>query len=190
MLPTTPSGYAPYKSTLVDTYNYPAEALKIYDKTKLVSAVVSSKAFLPGHVKRLQFINSIKDRIDLFGRGMGKEIPSKLDALADYMFSIAIENVSCDDNYFTEKIVDCFLTGTIPIYHGCINIGEFFDSRGILYFETEEELSDIINNLSPKKYYEMLEYAKINYEKCFNWPLNNDMGYELYFGDIISKYTK
>jgi glycosyltransferase involved in cell wall biosynthesis len=190
MLPTNPYGYAPYKSTLVDTYNYPAEALKIYDKTKLVSAVVSSKAFLPGHVKRLQFINSIKDRIDLFGRGMGKEIPSKLDALADYMFSIAIENVSCDDNYFTEKIVDCFLTGTIPIYHGCINIGEFFDSRCILYFETEEELSDIINNLSPKKYYEMLEYAKINYEKCFNWPLNNDMGYELYFGDIISKYTK
>ena len=41
---------------------------------------------------------------------MGREIPSKIDALRGYMFSIAIENVSCDDNYFSEKIMDCFLT--------------------------------------------------------------------------------
>jgi hypothetical protein len=190
MLPTNQYGHPPYKSTLVDTYNFPTEALKMYNKTKLVSAVVSTKAFLPGHVKRLHFINSIKDRIDLFGRGTGKEIPSKLDALADYMFSVAIENISCDDNYFTEKLVDCFLTGTIPIYHGCVNIGEHFDSRGILYFENEEQLINIFNNLSPEKYYKMLEYARINYEKCFSLPLNNDMAYELYYRGIISNFLE
>ena len=105
------------------------------------------------------------------------------------MFSVAIENVSCDDNYFSEKIIDCFLTGTIPIYHGCIHIGEFFDERGILSFQTQEELDTIIDSLSLEKYNSMLEYAKINYEKCYEWPLNNDMLYDMYYKKIIENGT-
>lgn len=182
-----PANYPPYKSDIFDTYELPQDlAFKIHDKNKLISAVVSSKAFLPGHIKRLNFIKSVQSKIDLFGRGI-REIPSKLDALKDYMFSIAIENTSCDDNYFSEKIIDCFLTGTIPIYHGCIHIDEFFDKRGILIFSTEKELHEIIDSLSEEKYYSMLEYAKINFKKCFEWPLNNDMLYEMYYKSIIEK---
>jgi hypothetical protein len=183
-----PFGHEPYKSPLIDTYELPDSALQIYPKSKLVSAVVSTKAFLPGHVKRLNFVRAIEHKIDLFGRGI-REIPSKLDGLRDYMFSVAIENVSCDDNYFSEKIIDCFLTGTIPIYHGCIHIGEFFDERGILSFQTQEELDDIINSLSLEKYNSMLEYAKINYQKCYKWPLNNDMLYDMYYKKIIENGT-
>ena len=183
-----PYGHPPYKSPLIETYELPDSALQIYPKSKLVSAVVSTKAFLPGHVKRLNFVKAIEHKIDLFGRGI-REIPSKLDGLRDYMFSVAIENVSCDDNYFSEKIIDCFLTGTIPIYHGCIHIGEFFDERGILSFQTQEELDDIINSLSLEKYNSMLEYAKINYEKCYKWPLNNDMLYDMYYKKIIENGT-
>ena len=118
---------------------------------------------------------------------MGREIPSKIDALRGYMFSIAIENVSCDDNYFSEKIMDCFLTGTVPIYHGCTNIGEFFDMRGILYFDNQKQLDEIINLLTPKKYESMLKYVKINYEKAIQWPLDNDMLYDMYYRNIIKK---
>jgi hypothetical protein len=182
-----PHGHPPYKSDLIDTYEIPEGTYQIYPKDKLVSAIVSSKAFLPGHVKRLEFIKAIQTKIDLFGRGMGKEIPSKVDALRDYMFSVAIENVSCDDNYFSEKIMDCFLTGTVPIYHGCTNIGEFFDMRGILYFENQEQLDEIIDSLTPEKYESMLEYVKINYEKAIQWPLDNDMLYDMYYKDIIEK---
>jgi glycosyltransferase involved in cell wall biosynthesis len=182
-----PFGHEPNKSNLVDTYELSMDLFKVYPKSKMISAVVSNKAFLPGHIKRLEFIKSVKDKIDLFGRGTGKEIPSKLDALRDYMFSISIENISCDDNYFSEKIIECFLTGTIPIYHGCINIGEFFDKRGILSFETQEELNNIIDNLSKEKYYSMLEYANKNYEACYKWPLNNDMLYDMYYKQIIEK---
>ena len=183
-----PYGHPPYKSPLIETYELPDSALQIYPKSKLVSAVVSTKAFLPGHVKRLNFVRAIEHKIDLFGRGI-KELPSKLDGLRDYMFSVAIENVSCDDNYFSEKIIDCFLTGTIPIYHGCIHIGEFFDERGILSFQTQEELDAIIDSLSLEKYNSMLEYAKINYEKCYEWPLNNDMLYDMYYKKIIENGT-
>jgi hypothetical protein len=183
-----PGNHPPLKSPLFDEYELPAEALRIYPKTKMVSGVSSRKAFLPGHIKRLAFIDSIKDRIDLYGRGIN-EIPSKLEALRDYRFSVAIENVSCDDYYFTEKITECFLTGTVPIYHGCPNIGQFFDERGILYFNTEEELHAILDSLSEEKYNSMLEYVKINFEKCFNFPINNDDLHSQYYKQIILNGT-
>jgi glycosyltransferase involved in cell wall biosynthesis len=180
-----PAGHAPYKSEEFTQYEIPEDkAYQIFPKSKLVSAVVSTKAFLPGHKKRLEFIQAIKNRIDLYGRGI-REIPSKLDALRDYMFNIAIENVSCDDNYFSEKIIDCFLTGTVPVYHGCIHIGEFFDERGILSFQTQEELDAIMDSLTLEKYQEMLPYIEANYKKCFEWPLNNDMLYDNYYKNII-----
>ena len=47
------------------------------------------------------------------------------------MFHVALENVrQC--NYFTEKLLDCFLTRTVPIYWGCPNIADYFDTDGML----------------------------------------------------------
>ena len=175
---------------MFDTYELPDNAFQVYKKSKLVSAIASNKAFLPGHVKRLEFINSIRGKVDLFGRGMGVELASKLDGLKDYMFSVAIENVENNDYYFTEKITECFLTGTVPIYHGCLNIGEFFDTRGILYFKDQKELDEIMSSLTPAKYAEMLPYVKANFERCFDWPLNNDMLYDMYYKEIIEKGKK
>jgi glycosyltransferase involved in cell wall biosynthesis len=182
-----PLGQPPYSPIPGDTtYELPLEIFKIYPKNKIASAVASNKSFLPGHVKRLDFINTISNKVDLFGRGTGREVLSKLDALKDYMFSVAIENSSEDDYYFTEKIVDCFLTGTVPIYYGCPHIAEFFDIRGILTFKDSDELSEIINNLSEDKYKSMLPYIEYNFNKCFTWPLNNDMLYDMYYKTILN----
>ena len=148
--------------------------------------ITSSKSFLPGHNVRLNFIKNSKDRLDLFGKGI-KEVESKLDVLHNYAFSLAIENnVSKDDYYFTEKLVECIITGTIPIYYGCPNISKFFDLRGIITFNTQEELDDILSNLNEEKYNSMLEYAKINYEKAKNsYVLDNDSLYNLHLKNII-----
>jgi len=183
-----PHGHEPYKSPAFDSYELPKEAFQVYPKNKLVSAIVSTKAFLPGHVKRLNFVKAIQHKIDLFGRGI-RELPSKLDGLRDYRFSVAIENISCDDNYFSEKIIDCFLTGTVPIYHGCIHIHEFFDERGILSFQTQEELDSIIDSLTPELYEQMLPYIKENYRRCFDWPLDNDMLYDGFYKKAIENGT-
>jgi hypothetical protein len=48
--------------------------------------------------------------------------------------SFAFENA----NYpgaFCEKLTDFFATGTIPIYWGNPDIGEFFDTNGIIIFD-------------------------------------------------------
>ena len=83
------------------------------------------------------------------------------------MFSISIENIK-SDYYFTEKLFDCLLTGTIPIYYGCPSLHKFFDKRGIINFGTKEECIQIIKNLSIKKYKNMFPYIKKNFHIALN----------------------
>jgi hypothetical protein len=79
------------------------------------------------------------------------------------MFNVVIENVKYNNWY--NKIGDNFATKTIPIYWGCPNISEFgYDERGIIRFQTTDELLDIINNLTPETYQQMLPYVEYNYE--------------------------
>lgn len=84
------------------------------------------------------------------------------------MFHIAVEN-SQHQNYFTDKIVDCFATKTIPIYWGAPNISDFYDIRGIITFSDEKELINIVNNLTSKDYYLRLEAVENNYQ----WALED-----------------
>ena len=65
------------------------------------------------------------------------------------MFNVVIENVK--QNNWYNKIGDNFLSKTLPIYWGCPNISEFgYDQRGIINFNNEKELLDIVNNLTPE----------------------------------------
>ena len=168
------------------------KTIQMFPKTNFNRSVciTSAKAFLPGHNVRLNFIKNSKDKIDLYGRGI-KEVESKLDVLHNYAFALAIENnVSKNDYYFTEKLVECIITGTIPIYYGCPNIDKFFDIRGILTFNTQEELNNILDNLNEEKYNSMLKYAKANYEKAKKeFVLDNDSLYELHLKNIIKDGT-
>jgi len=78
------------------------------------------------------------------------------------MFNIVIENVNYNNWY--NKIGDNFATRTVPIYWGCPNLAKFgYDEKGIIRFNNKEELLDIINNLTPEKYYEMLPSIEHNY---------------------------
>ena len=89
----------------------------------------------------------------------------KVDALKDYMFSICVLP-SKVDYYFDEKLIDCFLTGTIPIFWGCPSIGKFFDTRGMLIFDTLEECIDLLKKINTETYYNMLPYAQKNFEEA------------------------
>ena len=56
---------------------------------------------------------------------------NKKDGLLNYKYSIAIENC-IEEGYFTEKLTDCILTDTIPIYYGCPNIEKYFSGIPVL----------------------------------------------------------
>ena len=100
-------------------------------KTKLISVITSNKAFTKGHLDRIEFVEKLKtyygDRIDVFGSGYN-DFEDKWDVLAPYKYHISIEN-SSQKYYWTEKISDCFLAETFPIYYGCTNLSDYFNEE-------------------------------------------------------------
>ena len=114
-------------------------ALEMPPKPKTLSWVVGNAGDLPGHQKRWAFLHHIQqDRslnIDLFGRAV-RFIEDKWDGLAPYKYSLAIENSSSPD-YWTEKIADCFLSWSIPIYYGCTNLEEYFPPQSFIRIQID-----------------------------------------------------
>lgn len=93
--------------------------------------------------------------------------------LFNSMFHIAIENCSIK-NYFTEKIVDCFQTKTVPIYYGCQNIGDFFNEHGIIQCNSLESIIEVCNQLTPEVYERMLPLVEDNYLTSMKWVDHDD----------------
>jgi hypothetical protein len=152
---------------------------ELHNKTKLLSIIASTKRQTIGHNLRHEVIDNLKKLnipIDLYGFGYN-QIENKVDALKDYHYSIVIEN-SKTDYYFTEKLIDSFVTGTIPIYWGCPSIGNFFDTNGMLIFDTIEELKMIINSINEEFYYSKIESIKNNYEEAKKYLLADDVIYQ------------
>jgi hypothetical protein len=147
---------------------------KIYDKSKLASMIVSNKSSTSGHRYRLTALNKVRDRIDCFGAGWNR-IEKKEQGLADYFFSIAMENGNYP-NYFTEKVTDCFATGTIPVFWGTLTISEFFNEKGIIFYTDDFKIED----LSPELYYSKMDYIKDNFDRILQFPVAEDYIYENY----------
>lgn len=159
---------------------------QIYQKNRMISFITSNKIMTEGHRFRVGCAQQIIQNqlpVDLYGKGI-KDIVGKIEGLQDYKFSITIENGQ-HDNYFTEKILDCFLTGTIPIYNGCRNIGEFFDTNGIITFDTEDELVDIVSNLTDNDYEQRKNAIQRNFEIAKEYAYDNDLLFEKFFKDLI-----
>lgn len=97
-------------------------------KRKLLSMIVSSKSHTPGHAWRQQLASAAKSYfgslIDVYGFGH-LPIPDKRDAIDPYVYSIVIENEDADF-YVTEKVVDCLIGWTIPIYSGTRRLDDLF----------------------------------------------------------------
>jgi hypothetical protein len=156
--------------------------INIWDKNKLCSMVTSNKKETSGHRFRHIITDYIKNnniKIDIYGGNYlnlpymttkaftkehsGRHISNcKIYALKDYMFSISIEN-SKEDFMFTEKLIDCFLTGTVPIYYGCPSIGKFFNINGIIVIDSLLDLMNVLSSITIDLYNNMKPYIEENY---------------------------
>ena len=124
--------------------------------------IASHKTISDGHRFRHEIFGGLqsKHKFDMWGSGY-RRFDSKNDPLKDYYFSISVMNCKVD-NFFTEVLVDNFRLGTVPIFWGCPNIGEYFDERGIITFDTMEDLDNILSTLTVKDYTDRLDYIKKN----------------------------
>ena len=77
---------------------------------------------------------------------------SKLEALSNYTFCLCFENVVLK-GWVTEKIFDCFMVGTIPIYWGATDVETFVPADCFIdmrQFEGYGELRSYLKSLDRK----------------------------------------
>jgi len=146
-------------------------------KTKLISMVTSNKRHTKLAKKRYNFAKKYRNKIDVFGSGF-HNISHKEIGLNNYFFSVVVENDLTPD-YFSEKLLDCFATKTIPIYLGCRNISQYFDEKGIIMFEDFD-----IKKLSRSLYYSLEPHVKENYKIVQKYKLPEDSMYKNYIQTI------
>jgi len=141
---------------------------EIYSKNKLVSMICSNKVMCKEHLYRQNIIKKFSNKCTHFGRGFN-ELINKEEGLKDFCFSFAMENATYS-NMFTEKITDCFMTGTIPIYYGISNIGDYFNTDGIIQLTDDFKIEDLSFDL----YYSKIRAIKENLKLSMDLLLAED----------------
>ena len=159
-----------------------------YTKTKKCSLVLSIKLGTESssiYKERLLILSKILNSdldIDIYGRGLDifkskdsrikGDIRLKIDALKDYQFSIGMEN-TIENGYFTEKLTDCILADSTPIYLGCGDINNYFNNIHTLslYEDPVEKIKYILNNnliLDQTENKKLFEYKYNFYTQVIN----------------------
>jgi glycosyltransferase involved in cell wall biosynthesis len=157
-------------------------------KSKTLSWITTTKTFLEGHKRRMRFLEAISGKIaelDVLGTRVihitkpeaKKKIAHKQQelgfafvedkwaGLAPYTYSLAVENHSGPD-YWTEKIADCFLAWTIPIYYGCTNLEDYFPAESFISIDIENpekaltDIKEILKSDNPEARMPALEKAR------------------------------
>ena len=149
------------------------ESFVIYEdnykrKTKNISMICSNKEMVEGHLRRKKLAFKVKNEglADTFGKfDGGPYVPMELP-FEEYRFSIAVEN-DIRPFYFTEKLLNCFVAQTIPIYLGATEIGKFFNPEGIIQLKLEdlEHIEDILAKCTPEEYERRLPAVIDNFNR-------------------------
>tara|TARA_B110001452_G_C15241431_1_gene429864 strand:+ start:3422 stop:4354 length:933 start_codon:yes stop_codon:yes gene_type:complete len=134
------------------------KALKYPNKTKNLSAIVSSKDFGDTYKKRKNFLinySNKNENIDIYGRGWNKailgnnykgELDSKFDGLILYNYSICLENFP-NEKITSEKITDALLCWCLPIYSGSIYTDKLYPSNSfkLIDINTDKCIENVVN---------------------------------------------
>lgn len=114
----------------------------------------------------IHFSKSSKHKFDLYGHGWDRDIgnkrlkglstaieklsplncENKISTISNYKFTLCFENVEYQ-GYVTEKIIDCLVAGTIPIYMGAPDIDNFIPRDCYINYRELETLDALDNYL-------------------------------------------
>lgn len=146
------------------------------EKNKGISLCTSYKNWCPLHKARLQLAGYYAHRpeVDVFYGAWGnpniKEVPAR-SYLEHYKFSIIIEN-DLDELWFTEKILNCFATKTVPIYVGATKIHEYFNIDGIIYMLDWRDIITMLSDFDVDAEYAKRQQAiEDNFKRVEPWKV-------------------
>ncbi len=112
-------------------------------KSNKIVWVTSNQRASNGHKVRMDLLDKISclPFVELYGRGINP-INDKWDVLSTTKYAIAYENF-VNDYYWTEKIVDCFLSFAMPIYCGTNCIQNFFPKNSFIQLDPHDRHIDL-----------------------------------------------
>jgi hypothetical protein len=152
-----------------------------------ISTIIGNKNVTQGHILRQQLLKNEKtfpvveifvsnnklDFKNLFAKKKQVVGRSKFKTFQYFQYQIVIEN-SRQTNYFSEKLMDCLITKTIPIYWGCPNISKFFDTTGWIIFDNLIDLKFKLGLLNPEYYSSYESVINYNFQRCFDYAKIDD----------------
>jgi len=148
--------------------NYPQEHL--FKPRKLKSSKSDQRKFCCAFISNpmsyrmgiLQELSTI-DSVDVFGRAVNKPIDDKFTVAQDYRFGIAFEN-NIYPGYVTEKMLEAYCSGTVPVYWGH-DSEEYFNPGSFINLYDYQSLQEFKNDL------EEIHNDSARYEQVFSQPL-------------------
>jgi hypothetical protein len=154
------------------------KVLNSYKRKKFCAAVISNKDWTDYF--RLEFIEELNKykHVDMGGRyknNVGR-IKNKIKFLSSYKFSIAMENTE-GNGYLSEKIVESFLSGTIPIYYGDYMADEYINPKSFILVRGKNDM------------FKKIDYIKKidNIDELYEKILNQDIFIDNYYKEEIEK---
>jgi len=165
---------------------------QMYPKTKDVLTVVGNKNKTVGHRFRHDVVRMFGSRVDVMGRSCNPFPPEKrAEIYAPYRFQIAIHNSVVED-YWTDILIDCFLTGTVPIVWGGEFLSKYFNAEGYLVFNTLEELEKILTSVESGdiKYDQFLPAIWDNFDRARKLAVTEDYLYDNFLNNFVKSWVQ
>ena len=98
---------------------------------------------------RVNLFNSISQykQVDGYGLMFGNSLrKSKFTVLPEYKFCLCPEN-STYDGYVTEKLIDAYAGGTVPIYSGTLSVDCDFNERAFLNYMNTKDMEFFVKHI-------------------------------------------
>ena len=155
---------------------------QIYPKDKMVLTVVGDKKRSVGHRLRYEVAAKLGHRMDVVGRGFNYFPPDmRAETYAPYRYQVAIHNTPVGD-YWSDILLDCFATGTVPIIWGSHYLKKYFDMKGIICWDTIEQLERILEEISEGDYNAREVAIRTNHEVAKrDYKVVEDFLYKTFF---------
>lgn len=114
---------------------------------------------------RINLFQSISryKQVDGYGNMFGRSLRnSKFDILPEYKFCLCPEN-SIYDGYVTEKLIDAYAGGCVPVYSGDTSVVKDFNHGSFLNYQSNKDIGYFMQKI--KRTDEALEIYKTIYEQ-------------------------
>ena len=147
-------------SSLTSKRNF--DSLK--DKNSFCAIIASNPEIL--RMNMIFFMNNYYKKIDKYGRAFGKvEKRTKSDILKNYKFCICPEN-SIYPGYVTEKLIETWNAGVIPIWSGVLNPrNKLINQNAFINYQNFNQMSQFIRKIK------ILDQMDEEYKDIYEQPL-------------------